>query len=87
MTWHDVRHTGMTLAAATGASLVQLQRRLSQSTVRAALIYQHATDNADRLLADYGGVASRITFPVPDEPADDAAAAAVIEALQAESAA
>jgi hypothetical protein len=41
----------MTLAAATGASLVQLQRRLGQSTTRAALIYQHATDDADRLLA------------------------------------
>ncbi len=52
LTWHDLRHTGMTLAAATGASLVQLQRRLGQSTARAALIYQHATDDADRLLAE-----------------------------------
>jgi integrase len=51
LTWHDLRHTGMTLAAATGASLVQLQRRLGQSTTRAALIYQYATDDADRLLA------------------------------------
>lgn len=51
LTWHDLRHTGMTLAAATGASLVQLQRRLGQSTARAALTYQHATDDADRLLA------------------------------------
>jgi integrase len=51
LTWHDLRHTGMTLVAATGASLVQLQRRLGQSTARAALIYQHATDDADRLLA------------------------------------
>ena len=52
LTWHDLRHTGMTLAATTGASLVQLQRRLGQSTARAALIYQHATDDADRLLAE-----------------------------------
>jgi integrase len=51
LTWHDLRHTGMTIAAATGASLAQLQRRLCQSTTRAALIYQHATDDADRLLA------------------------------------
>lgn len=51
-TWHHLRHTGMTLAAATGAPLAQLQRRLGHSTVRASLIYQHASDDADRLLAD-----------------------------------
>jgi len=49
---HRLRHIGMTLAAATGAPLAQLQRRLGQSTVRAALIYQHASDDADRLLAN-----------------------------------
>lgn len=38
---------------------------------------------AERLLHDYAGVASRLTFPVPDDPADDAAARDVIEALQA----
>jgi len=52
LTWHHLRHTGMTLAAATGAPLAQLQRRLGHSTVRASLIYQHASDDADRLLAE-----------------------------------
>jgi integrase len=49
--WHDLRHTGAVLAAQTGASLAELQRRLGHSTVRAALIYQHAADDRDQLLA------------------------------------
>ena len=50
--WHDLRHTGATLAASTGASLAELQRRLGHSTARAALIYQHASDQRDRELAN-----------------------------------
>jgi integrase len=50
--WHDLRHTGATLAAATGASLRDLQRRLGHSTVAAALVYQHASDDSDRRLAE-----------------------------------
>jgi integrase len=50
--WHDLRHTGATLAAHTGASLAELQRRLGHSSARAALIYQHASDQRDRQLAD-----------------------------------
>ena len=38
---------------------------------------------ADRILADYGDVADRILFPVPADPADDAAARKAIEALRA----
>lgn len=49
--WHDLRHTGATLAADTGASLKALQRRMGHSTVRAALIYQHAGDAADAQIA------------------------------------
>jgi probable F420-dependent oxidoreductase len=36
---------------------------------------------ADVLLARFGGLASRITFPLPDDPADDERVAEVIEAL------
>lgn len=50
--WHDLRHTGATLAASAGASLAELQRRLGHSTVQAALIYQHATDDRDQLIAE-----------------------------------
>ena len=41
--FHDLRHTGGTLAAATGATLKELMVRLGHSSTRAALIYQHAT--------------------------------------------
>lgn len=38
---------------------------------------------ADRLLADYGELATRITLPPPDDPADDHAARSAIAALRA----
>ncbi|MCU1497831.1 MAG: putative prophage phiRv2 integrase [Acidimicrobiales bacterium] len=49
---HDLRHTGNTLAAMTGASTKELMARFGQSTARAALIYQHATEDRDREIAD-----------------------------------
>jgi integrase len=48
---HDLRHTGATLSAATGATLKELMARLGHSSLRAALIYQHATRDRDRLIA------------------------------------
>ena len=45
--FHDLRHTGNNLAAATGASTKELMARMGHSTMRAALIYQHATGEAD----------------------------------------
>jgi integrase len=41
--FHDLRHTGNTLAAMTGASTKELMSRMGHSSPRAALIYQHAT--------------------------------------------
>lgn len=52
MTPHDLRHTGNTLAAMTGASTKELMARFGQSTSRAALIYQHATQDRDHEIAD-----------------------------------
>lgn len=49
---HDLRHTGMTLAAEAGASLAELKHRLGQSTTRAAEIYLHATVDHGRRIAD-----------------------------------
>ena len=40
--FHDLRHTGNHLAAASGASTRELVHRMGHSSVRAALIYQHA---------------------------------------------
>ena len=50
--FHDLRHTGNNLAAATGASTKELMARMGHSTMRAALIYQHATRERDRKIAD-----------------------------------
>jgi integrase len=49
--FHDLRHTGATLAAGAGASLAELMRRLGHSTSAAALAYQHGTDERDQLIA------------------------------------
>ena len=49
---HDLRHTGNTLAAMTGASTKELMARFGQSTSHAALIYQHATQDRDHEIAD-----------------------------------
>lgn len=49
--FHDLRHTGNTLAAATGASTKELMARLGHSSPRAALIYQHATADRDAAIA------------------------------------
>jgi integrase len=49
--FHDLRHTGGTLSAATGASLKELMARLGHSSVRAAMIYQHATRDRDKVIA------------------------------------
>jgi integrase len=49
--FHDLRHTGNHIAAATDASLRELMGRMGHSTTRAALIYQHRTAERDRLIA------------------------------------
>lgn len=49
---HDLRHTGLTLAAATGATTAELMLRAGHASAEAALRYQHATSDRDRVLAD-----------------------------------
>jgi integrase len=49
--WHDLRHSGAVLAAATGASLAELMARLGHSTPQAAMRYQHAAAGRDREIA------------------------------------
>jgi hypothetical protein len=49
--FHDLRHTGNTLAAQTGASTRDLMARMGHDSSQAALIYQHATTEADRAIA------------------------------------
>ncbi len=49
--WHDLRHSGAVLAAATGATLAELMVRLGHSTPGAAMRYQHAARGRDRQIA------------------------------------
>ncbi|MFI6227175.1 tyrosine-type recombinase/integrase [Micromonospora echinospora] len=49
--FHDLRHSGNTFAARTGASTRELMARMGHDSSEAALIYQHATAEADRAIA------------------------------------
>lgn len=44
MTFHDLRHPGQTMAAAAGATLADLPRRLGHSSAVAALRYLHTVE-------------------------------------------
>jgi integrase len=50
--FHDLRHTGLTLAAATGATTVELMHRAGHASAAAAMRYQHAIRDRDRVIAD-----------------------------------
>jgi integrase len=50
--FHDLRHTGNTLAAQTGVSTKDLMVRMGHDDMRAALIYQRASSEADRKIAE-----------------------------------
>ena len=50
--FHDLRHSGLTWAAASGASVAELMRRGGHANPRAALRYQHATEDRDRAIAE-----------------------------------
>lgn len=49
---HDLRHTGLTLAAATGATTAELMLRAGHASPAAAHRYQHATRDRDQVVAD-----------------------------------
>ncbi|MBC8090901.1 MAG: site-specific integrase [Pseudonocardia sp.] len=50
--FHDLRHTGQTLAAATGATTADLMKRLGHSSPAAAQRYLHAVDGRDKVIAE-----------------------------------
>lgn len=52
LTWHDLRHTSATLAYQAGGNVRDVMKRLGHTTNRAAMLYAHAADDSDRLLAD-----------------------------------
>ena len=66
--FHDLRHTGNTLAAATGASTKELMARMGHASPRAALIYQHALRDRDHAIAQ--ALDDMITATRPPEAGD-----------------
>jgi hypothetical protein len=65
--FHDLRHTGNTLAAASRVSTRDLMARMGHDSMHAALIYRHATSEADRAIAD----ALEARFSARSEDTDD----------------
>ena len=51
MTVHDLRHTGQTLAAAAGATMADLMKRLGHASMAAARHYLHTMDGRDDEIA------------------------------------
>jgi integrase len=49
--FHDLRHTGQTMAAATGATTKDLMRRLGHASPAASYRYPHAVDGRDAEIA------------------------------------
>jgi integrase len=49
--FHDLRHTGNTLASRTTVGTKDLMVRVGHESPRAALIYQHASSEEDRRIA------------------------------------
>lgn len=50
--WHDLRRTALTLAAQNGATVKELQHRAGHTTPAMAMLYQSATAERDRAIAD-----------------------------------
>ncbi|MFD9970580.1 tyrosine-type recombinase/integrase [Streptomyces sp. NPDC059011] len=67
--FHDLRHTGNTLAATGGATTRELMQRMGHSSVRAALIYQHLVNGRDHAIAAHVDKQIRKVRPAEsDEP-------------------
>jgi integrase len=64
---HDLRHSGLTWSAATGATVAELMHRGGHASPMTALRYQHATADRDKALAD--ALAGLAAAPVPLRPA------------------
>jgi integrase len=87
--FHDLRHTGNTLAARSGVSTRDLMARMGHDSVRAALIYQHATTEADariaaalddELASETGDSESAVGGDGPDDDDDDGTAGSLVPA-------
>jgi integrase len=70
--FHDLRHLAATLAAVSGATTRELMHRMGHSSSRAALIYQHATEDRDLAIAE---AMSKLAGPTAMPPHPESMAA------------
>jgi integrase len=80
--FHDLRHAAGTLAAQTGATTKELMARLGHASARAAMIYQHATEERDRLIADRLGQMAAEAGVAPVVPIERARTATAGESAE-----
>jgi integrase len=77
--FHDLRHTGNTFAAASGAGLKDLMVRMGHDSERAAMIYQHEARGADAAITN--AIDAHIDAEQDaDEDGDDGLAGALVPA-------
>ena len=69
--FHDLRHAGNIWASKAGMSTKDLMARMGHDDMRAALIYQRATSEADRRIADRMSALVNGGDPDDDDPGGD----------------
>jgi len=78
--FHDLRHTGNSLAADMGVSLKNLMVRMGHDNERAALRYQHRSAMGDRKIAEGLDALLQAERGEDDDGDDDGAAGALVPA-------
>jgi integrase len=68
--FHDLRHTGNMLAAGSRVSTRDLMARMGHDSMTAALVYQHASQYADRAVADHLSAELAGIRPQPESRGD-----------------
>ncbi|MDX6432373.1 MAG: hypothetical protein QOE54_4739 [Streptosporangiaceae bacterium] len=74
--FHDLRHTGNTLAADMGVSLRSLMARMGHDNERAALMYQHKSAASDRKISE--GLNKLVEAEQGEDDDEDGAAGALV---------
>jgi integrase len=76
--FHDLRHTGNTFAAVSGARLRDMMARMGHDSERAALIYQHESLGADHAIAE--AIDRQLRSGSRDDEGDDGSSGALVPA-------
>lgn len=67
--FHDIRHSGLTLSAQSGATTRELMQRAGHTTMSAAMKYQHAADERGKVVAASMNAAIQAAMTKPAQSA------------------